>query len=109
MSAQFKIIKPFYCYHPEIEINGQVRPSFWGVEWTIWVKNIPQPTVGIHYQRNVDTEEEAKTLVSELLQIAGEYAPWSEFNDKDWYLLDQYKKCVLGRKLRVISPDPHYE
>lgn len=106
---KFKIVKAFYCFHPEIIINDKVRPAFWGLEWTVWVKNNPQPTIGIHYQRNLETEEQAQGLLTELQEIVGEFAPWHEFDYTAWYLSPQYRKCVLGQKKRVISPVPRYE
>lgn len=108
-TPKFKLIKPFYCFHPEIIFDGKPRPAFWGVEWTIWTKNNPQPTIGTHYMRQVETEEQAQGLVAELQEIAGEFAPWHEFDNEAWYLSSEYKKCVLGQKKRVISPVPHYE
>lgn len=103
MSTQkFKLIKPFYCFHPEIIINNKPRPAFWGVEWTVVTKNNPQPTIYEHYMRKVDTETEAQKLFAELLEECGEFGPWQAWNHQVWYLDHKYKISVLDRKKRAI-------
>jgi len=108
MSTQkYKILKPFYCFHPEIIFDGKLRAAFWGVEWTIWVKNNPQPQVMLHYQRNVDTETEAQELTKYLESIGGEFAPWQEWDYLAWYLTPQYRKAIIDRKKRAIFRGNH--
>ena len=104
MSARkYKILKPFYCFHPEIIIDEKPRPAFWGVEWNVVIKNAPQPQITIHCQRNVDTETEAQKLLAELLQECGEFGPWKAWDYQVWYLSVQYRKCVLDRKKRILA------
>ena len=101
-TRKYKILKPFYCYHPEIIFDGKVRPAFWGVEWTVVTKNKPQPTIYEHYMRKVDTETEAQRLTTELVSFGGEYACWQVLDHQCWYLDLKYKISVLNRKKRVI-------
>ena len=100
-TPKYKILKPFYCYHPEIVINNKLRPAFWGVEWTIVVKNNPQPQVALHYQRNVETETEAQELTKYLESIGGEFSPWQPWDYLAWYLTPQYRKAIIDRKKRA--------
>lgn len=108
MSEQkYKILKPFYCFHPEIIIDEKVRPAFWGVEWTVATKNNPQPTIYEHYMRKVDTETEVQKLLAELLQEYGEFGPWQAWDYQKWYLNPKYKIGVLERKKRAIWRGHH--
>lgn len=103
MSTQkYKILKPFYCFHPEIVFDDKVRPAFWGVEWTVAIKNNPQPTIYEHYMRKVDTETEAQELTKHLESISGEFAPWQAWDNRCWHLDQKYKISVLDRKKRAI-------
>lgn len=102
-TRKYKILKPFYCFHPEIIFDGKVRPAFWGVEWNIAIKDNPQPQITIHCQRNVDTETEAQKLLAELLRECGEFGPWKAWDYQVWYLSVQYRKCVLDRKKTNFS------
>lgn len=101
-TPKYKILKPFYCFHPEIIIDEKPRPAFWGVEWTVAIKNNPQPTIYEHYMRKVDTETEAQELTKYLESIGGEFAPWQEWDCQLWYLDPKYKIGVLDRKKRAI-------
>lgn len=105
--SKYKILKPFYCFHPEIIFDGKVRPAFWGVEWTIVVKNNPQPQIRVHCMRQVDTETDADALVKELESIGGEFAPWQAWNTSDWYLLAQYRKATTDPRKRAIWRGHH--
>lgn len=100
-TPKHKILKPFYCYHPEIIVDGKVRPAFWGVEWTVITKNNPQPTIYEHYMRKVDTETEAQRLTIELDSFGGEFAWWQELDHRCWYLSPKYKISVLDQKKRA--------
>lgn len=99
---KYKVIKPFYCFHPEIIFDGKPRPAFYGVEWTVVVKDNPRPQIATHYQKNTDTEEEALKALSELLKEPGEYGPWQEWDYTAWYLTPQYRKAIVERKKRII-------
>lgn len=105
---KYKIVKAFYCFHPEIVINEKPRHEFWGLEWTVWFNN-QQKTIGVHYMRELKTEKEAQDLLNEIQLEVGEYSPWKDFEKDKWYLSPKYKKYVLGQKKRVISPIAHYE
>ena len=106
-TPKYKILKSFYCYHPEIIFDGNLRPAFWGVEWTVAIKNNPQPTIYEHYMRKVDTETEVQKLLAELLQECGEFAPWQAWDNRCWYLNPKYKISVLDRKKRAIFRGNH--
>lgn len=106
-TTKHKILKPFYCYHPEIIFDGKVRPAFWGVEWTVVTKNNPQPTIYEHFLRKVDTETEAQRLTIELDSFGGEFAWWQELDHRCWYLNPKYKISVLDRKKRAIFRGNH--
>ena len=108
-TTKYKILKPFYCYHPDIIFDDRLRPAFWGVEWTVATKNNPQPTIYTHYMRQVDTETEAQRLTLELASFGGEYAWWQELDDECWYLNPKYKMNVMSPKKFVILPDHHSE
>ena len=105
--SKYKTLKPFYCFHPEIIFDGKVRPAFWGVEWTVAIKNNPQPTIYEHYMRKVDTETDADALVKELESIGGEFALWKAWDYQVWYLDQKYKISVLDRKKRAIWRGHH--
>lgn len=103
MSAlKYKILKPFYCFHPEIIFDDKIRPAFYGVEWTIVVKNNPQPQIRVHCMRQVDTETDADALVKELESIGGEFAPWQAWDYLAWYLSVQYRRAITDPKKRAI-------
>lgn len=106
-TTRHKILKPFYCYHPEIIFDGKIRPAFWGVEWTVVTKNNPQPTIYEHYMRKVDTETEAQELTKYIESIGGEFAPWQLWDCQLWYLDPKYKIGVLDRKKRAIFRGNH--
>ena len=95
---KYKIVKPFYCFHPEIKFNDKVRPAFYGVEWTVLIKDPAKPAIGIHCMRQVETEEQAEGLVLELQENGGEYAPWNEFDYTAWYLSCAYRSCRIDPK-----------
>lgn len=99
--SRCKILKPFYCYHPEIIFDGKVRPAFWGVEWTVVTKHNPRTTIHEHYMRKVDTETEAQRLTIELDSFGGEYAWWQVLDNQCWYLDPKYKISVLDQKKRA--------
>lgn len=101
---RYKILKPFYCYHPEIIVGEKARPAFLGVEWTIVVKNNPQPQIRIHCMRQVDTETEAQELTKYLESIGGEFGPWQVWDYQAWYLSPQYRKCVVRPKKYEFLP-----
>lgn len=101
---RYKILKPFYCYHPEIIVGEKARPAFLGVEWTIVVKNNPQPQIRIHCTRQVDTETEAQELTRYLESIGGEFGPWQVWDYQAWYLSPQYRKCVVRPKKYEFLP-----
>lgn len=101
---RYKIIKPFYCYHPEIVFDGRRRNAFWGVEWTIWIKNNPQPRIAVHFMRQVETEEQARGLVDELREIGTEFTPWQVLDGRAWYLQPKYRMAPINLKKRVIAP-----
>ena len=99
---KYKIIRPFYCYHPEIVFDDQIRPAFWGVEWTVWIKNNPQPKIVLHFMRQVETEERARGLVDELREISTEFTPWRVLDGRSWYLHPRYMVAAINQKNRAI-------
>lgn len=92
MSKTYKLVKPFYTYHPEIVVKGKKRKAFYGVEWTVWVKNNPKKPIQLHYMMKVGSEEVAKSAVAELESFGGTYGPWHVFYQYEWYIAK--KHCV---------------
>lgn len=101
-TKRYKIINPFYCFHPEIIFDGKPRPAFWGVEWTVTIKNGPQVQINIHCMRVADTKAEAESLVNELESIGGEFGSWQPWSKSAWYLSAQYKVASVNGKNGTI-------
>lgn len=70
-----KIMRAFYCYHPNI--------YKWVVEWT--VKEFKNRMLE-HYKRECDTEQEAQETLSKLGDIFGGFLPYKPTTKNDFLL-----------------------
>lgn len=104
MSKTYKLVKPFYTYHPEIVVKGKKRKAFYGVEWTVWVRNTPKKPVQYHYMMKVSTEEIAKAAVANIESFGGTYGPWHTFYQYEWYVAKKHRMCELNTKKYFTEP-----
>lgn len=96
MAKTYKIVKPFLTFHPEITIDGKVRPAFYGLEWDLWVREKPKKTKKLHYMLKFEREDYAKDALTELESYAGPYGPWRVFYHEEWQINKRNFVCELN-------------